>query len=132
MLFRSRRILEHVGARSALSLRAQEFNMGAEEVYRGELRRSHLVEALDYLLEDSETVKNFGCLPAGFCRTGLPALLGGRDIVDFVREARDQLARTGELGETRSVLTQLLLLVIGMHMETTRISGRNNDASVCS
>jgi hypothetical protein len=128
----TRRILKHVGARSALSLRAQEFNMGAEEVYRGELHRSHLVEALDYLLEDCETVKNFGCLPAGFCRTGLPALLGGRDIVDFVRETRDKLARTGEMGEPRPVLTQLLLLVIGMHMETTRISGRNNDASVHS
>ncbi|MDP3430102.1 MAG: hypothetical protein Q8R89_07205, partial [Desulfomicrobium sp.] len=128
----TRRILKHVGARSALSLRAQEFNMGAEEVYRGELHRAHLGEALDYLLEDCETVKNFGCLPAGFCRAGLPALLGGRDIVDFVREARDRLARTGELGEPRSVLTQLLLLVIGMHMENTRISGRNNDASVYS
>lgn len=104
--------------------------MGAEEVYRDELHRFHLVEALDYLVEDCETVKNFGCLPGQFCRSGLPALLGGRDVVDFVREVRDTFARTGEVGESRIMLTQLLLLVVGMHMENTRISGRINDASV--
>lgn len=128
----TRRILDHAGARTPLSLRAQEFNMGAEEVYRGELQRFHLTEALDYLLVDCETIKNFGCLPAGFCRAGLPALLGGRDVADFVREARDRLIRTGETGESRAVLTQLLLLVIGMHLENTCISGRTHDASVCS
>lgn len=121
----TRRILDHAGARNPLSLRAQEFNMGAEEVYRGELQRSHLAEALDYLLDDCETIKNFGCLPAGFCRAGLPALLGGRDVADFVREARDRLTRTGETGESRTVLTQLLLLVIGMHLENTRIEWKD-------
>ncbi len=126
----TRRILDHAGARTPLALRAQEFNMGAEEVYRGELRRSHLAEALDYLLEDCETVKNFGCLPAQFCRTGLPALLGGRDIMEFAREVRAELKRTGELGGCRPVLIQLLLLVIGMHAENARITGRKNDASV--
>ncbi len=126
------RILKHVGARAPLALRAQEFNMGAEDVYRGELRRSHLAEALDYLLKDCETVKNFGCLPGRFCRTGLPVLLGGRDMIEFVREARSELKRTGELGECRPVLIQLLLLVIGMHGENARIIGRKHDASVYS
>lgn len=104
--------------------------MAAEEVYRGESRwRAHLAEALDYLLEDCETVKNFGCLPAQFCRTG-SLLLGGRDIMEFAREARAELKRTGELGGCRPVLIQLLLLVIGMHAENARITGRKNDASV--
>jgi hypothetical protein len=120
----TRRILKHAGARTPLALRAQEFNMGAEDVYRGELRTAHLAEALDYLLEDCETVKNFGCLPAQFCRTGLPALLGGRDVMEFAREARTELKRTGELGGCRPVLIQLLLLVIGMHSENARIIGR--------
>jgi len=132
----TRRILDHAGARTPLALRAQDFNMGAEAVYRGELRRSHLAEALDYLLEDCETVKNFGCLPAQFCRTGLPALLGGRDIMEFAREARTELKRTGELGGCRPVLIQLLLLVIGMHSENARLSGqkmgKKHDASVYS
>ncbi len=128
----TRRILEHAGARNPLSLRAQDFNMGAEDVYRGELRCAHLAEALEYLMEDCETVRNFGCLPGQFCRTGLPALLGGRDIMEFVRDARAELKRTGELGGCRTALIQLLLLVIGMHSENARIIGRNHDASVCS
>lgn len=63
----------------------------------GKLRRAYLEEALDYLAEDCETVRNFGCLPGQFCRTGLPALLGGRDILDFVRQAQGELRQTGEL-----------------------------------
>ena len=119
----TRRILEHAGARTPLALRAQDFNMAAEDVYRGPLRRSHLAEALEYLLKDCETVKNFGCLPGRFCHTGLSSLLGGRDMIEFVREAQSELKRTGELGGCRSVLTQLLLLVIGMHGENARITG---------
>jgi hypothetical protein len=41
--------------------------MAAEDVYRDGLRRSYLAEALEYLREDCETVKNFGC-----CRAVLP------------------------------------------------------------
>jgi hypothetical protein len=117
------RILQHTGARTPLALRAQDFNMGAEDVYRGQLSRSHLAEALEYLLKDCETVKNFGCLPGRFCHTGLSSLLGGRDMIEFVREAQSELKRTGELGGCRLVLTQLLLLVIGMHGENARITG---------
>ena len=129
----TRRILDHAGARTPLALRAQDFNMAAEDVYRGGLRAAHLAEALDYLEEDCQTVRDFGCLPAQFCRTKLPALLGGRDIMEFAREAKAELNRTGELGGCRPVLIQLLLLIIGMHGENARISrmnGRKNDASV--
>jgi hypothetical protein len=126
----TRRILDRTGARSPLSLRGREFNMAAEDVYRGELRRAYLEEALDYLVEDCETVMNFGCLPGQFCRTGLPALLGGRDLLDFVRQARGELRQTGEFGGSRLVLTQLLILVMGMHRDNARIRGKKNDASV--
>ena len=126
----TRRILDRTGARSPLSLRGREFNMAAEDVYRGELRRDYLEEALDYLAEDCETVRNFGCLPEQFCRTGLPALLGGRDLLDFVRQARGELRQTGEFGGSRLVLTQLLILVMGMHRDNARIRGKKNDASV--
>ena len=127
----TRRILERTGARSPLALRGRDFNMAAEDVYRGELRRAHLAEALEYLREDCETVRNFGCLPDRFCRGGLAALLGGRDILDFARQAADELRQTGELNGCRPVLTRLLLLVIGMHRENARICGRKHDASVC-
>jgi hypothetical protein len=126
----TRRILDRTGARSPLSLRGREFNMAAEDVYRGELRRAYLEEALDYLADDCETVRNFGCLPGQFCRTGLPALLGGRDLLDFVHQARGELRQTGEFGGSRLVLTQLLILVMGMHRDNARIRGKKNDASV--
>jgi hypothetical protein len=100
--------------------------MAAEDVYRGELRLAHLAEALDYLEKDFGTVKNFGCLPEQFCRSGLPGLLGGRDILDVARQARDELERTGELQDSRPVLTQLLLLVIGMHRDNARVHAKNH------
>jgi len=127
----TRRIMSRTGSRSPLFLRARDFNMAAEDVYRGELRRSHLAEALQYLREDCETVHNFGCLPEQFCRTGLAALLGGRNIEDFAREAERELESTGELHGCRPVLLRLLLLVIGMHRDNARIFGRKNDTPVC-
>lgn len=126
----TRRVLERTGARSPLSLRGREFNLAAEDVYRGELRQTYLAEALEYLRQDCQTVTNFGCLPDQFCREGLAALLGGRDILDFTRQAGDELRQTGELSDCRLVLTQLLLLVIGMHRDSARIYGRKHDASV--
>jgi hypothetical protein len=128
----TRRVLERTGARSPLSLRAREFNMAAEDVYRGELRRTYLAEALVYLAEDCRTVKDFGCLPGQFCRTGLAVLLGGRDIMDFVRDVRAELRDMGELKGSRFVLVQLLILVIGMHRDNARIFGRKHDASIRS
>ncbi len=122
----TRRVLDRTGARSPLSLRGREFNMAAEDVYRDGLRRSYLAEALEYLREDCETVKNFGCLPEQFCRVGLTALLGGRDILDFIREADEELRLTGELSGCRRTLTQLLLLVVGMHRDNARIRGRKS------
>ena len=122
----TRRILDRTGARTPLSLRGRDFNMAAEDVYRGELRLAHLAEALDYLEKDFGTVKNFGCLPEQFCRSGLSGLLGGRDILDVARQARDELERTGELQDSRPVLTQLLLLVIGMHRDNARVHAKNH------
>jgi hypothetical protein len=126
----TRRVLERTGARSPLSLRGRDFNIAAEDVYRGELHQAYLAEALDYLHADCQTVTNFGCLPDQFCREGLNLLLGGRDILDFITQARNELRQTGELGSCRLILTQLLVLVIGMHRESARILGRKHDASV--
>jgi hypothetical protein len=126
----TRRVLERTGSGSPLSLRARDFNMAAEEVYRGELQTSHLAEALEYLRDDCGTVKNFGCLPERFCRGGLASLLNGQDISDFSRQAHEELLRTGELRQCRPVLTQLLLLVIGMHRDNARIHGRKHDPSI--
>lgn len=128
----TRRILDRTGARSPLSLQARDFNMAAEEVYREELRRDYLLEGFEYVLEDCATIMNFGCLPERFCSTGLPAMLGGRDLVDVVREARSELRRKGEVTESRSIVTQIVLLVIGMHCENARICGRKHDASICA
>jgi hypothetical protein len=120
----TRRVLERTGAPSPLSLRGREFNMAAEDVYRGELRLAYLAEALEYLRQDCRTVKDFGCLPEQFCRGGLAGLLGGRDILDFMRDVSDELRQTGELKGCRRSLTQLLLLVVGMHRDNARIHGR--------
>lgn len=127
----TRRVLDRTGASSPLKLRAKDFNTAAEEVYREELRRDYLLEGLNYVAEDCQTVKNFGCLPEQFCRNGLARLLGGRDIVECIREAMDELRTTGELNRSRFVLTQLLLLIIGMHRDGARLCEKKHDASIC-
>jgi hypothetical protein len=124
------RVLARTGARTPLALRGRDFNMAAEDVYRGELQVSQLSEALQYLREDCEVVRNFGCLPDRFCRSGLASLLNGQDISDFSRQAHEELHRTGELRQCRPALTQLLLLVIGMHRDNARIHGRKHDPSI--
>lgn len=126
----TRRVLDATGAKSPLDLRARDFNAATEEIYREDLRLDLLKEALDYLEEDCRTVTDFGCLPGSFCRAGLPALLGGRDLNEFVLQIRRELQDTGNIASARTTLTQLLLLIIGMHAENARICGRKQNASV--
>lgn len=118
------RILDRAGARTPHHLRAREFNLAAEDLYRSDLRLDLLAEAMDYLEEDCRTVKNFGCLPGQFCRVGLPALLGGRDVLDFMAEARRELRDRKEISRSRGVLASLLLLIIGMHADNARVCAR--------
>lgn len=118
------RILDRIGAKTPHHVRAREFNLAAEDLYRSELRLELLAEAMDYLEEDCRTVTDFGCLPGQFCRTGLPALLGGRDVLEFMAEARRELREHKEINRSRGVLTNLLLLVIGMHADNARVRAR--------
>jgi hypothetical protein len=118
------RILDRAGAKTPHHLRAREFNLAAEDLYRSDLRQDFLLEAMDYVAEDCRTVKNFGCLPGQFCRAGLPALLGGRDVLDFVAEARRELREHKEISASRRVLTSLLVLIIGMHADNARARTR--------
>jgi hypothetical protein len=48
----TRAVLERTGERTALEVRAQDFNQAAEDYYRQDLRRVHLAEGLQALAED--------------------------------------------------------------------------------
>jgi hypothetical protein len=56
----SRRILQEAGARSPFSLSAEEFNGAAERFYRGTLRRRHLEEGFDFLVDDLRRRESHG------------------------------------------------------------------------
>lgn len=100
----TRRILNHAGVRSPFSLRGREFNMAAEEVYRNELRRDYLLEALDYVAEDCTDLARL-----------LPHIVTDADIPALIQTGRDALRRTGELTPCGPALTSLLLTIIGIH-----------------
>jgi hypothetical protein len=51
-------------------------------------------------------------------------LLGGRDVLDFMAEAKRELRDRKELSRSRGVLTSLLLLIIGMHADNARVCAR--------
>jgi hypothetical protein len=103
----TRRILDHAGVRSPFSLRGWEFNMAAEEVYRHQLRRDYLLEALDYTAEDSTALARH--LP----HTDV-------DIPALIQEGRNALHRTGDLTPCVPALTGLLLTIIGIHKQEAR------------
>lgn len=109
-------ILQKAGAKTPFRLNKEEFNTAAERYYRDDLRQSYLHEGMRFFLKDCETVDAFGCLPEKFCHTGLHQLLGGANIVEYVRRIEDDLVKEklplAELQRTG----HLLLLVIGMHL----------------
>jgi hypothetical protein len=113
-------VLDKTGAGPPLSLRGEEFNTAAENYYRDDLRRAYLTESMEFFLKDCRTVDAFGCLPEKFCHTGLHRLLGGTNIVDYVRSITEDVIHDrlplNELQKTG----HLLLLVIGMHLNNAQ------------
>jgi hypothetical protein len=98
----TRQILDKAGAKSPLSLCGREFNQIAESFYREELRAKHLQEGLDELEQDIEEI---GSIPA------LRAVMGNRNAVRFLQEAKRSLASGTASIESITIALALLLAV---------------------
>ena len=86
-------ILEEVGTRSPLKMRAEDFNRASESYYRRTLSRAHLEEALRLLERDLEPIQRGGPQVSREAGAALQELFQGGDACRFVAQARSQLSR---------------------------------------
>lgn len=94
-------ILDHIGARSAFSVSAEEFNRGTEHFYRTTLRDRHLAEGWNELEQDIKGLGNhLAC-----CRRDF-APYGQYPGADLVREAGSMEALLTGLSRARTRLSQ--------------------------
>jgi hypothetical protein len=103
-------ILKRLGARSSLSVRAEEFNQGAEAHYRDDLRRRHLLEGLEFLSADlaSPELRRAAMWPQ--FQQALGYAVGEGEPARLVRELTPALAGD-QLGAGQTLLLINLLLI---------------------
>lgn len=124
-----RRIAEYAGSRDPMRLRGQEFNSAAEKFYREVLRTEHIREGFGILKEDVGRVEFHSGGRWQRYRDTLHALLGEKDVAEFLSEAEKQVcAESASVQELRK-LTYIMLMVIH-NAETDhrlRAEARNSD-----
>jgi hypothetical protein len=110
-------ILDENGATSPLKLSGDEFNTMAEQYYRETLRKRHIIEACNVLLEDCREMETFRAPEGGAYKGAMGDILGGMDARAFLANSfrdMDELARNpNALGK----IIHLLLLTIYKDME---------------
>jgi hypothetical protein len=85
-----RDVLESTGAKNALALNADEFNLAAERYYRQELSQRHLREGLDALGEAIAGIERTAEVSPRI-REVLQLVLDGRPALDFLKSIRSDL-----------------------------------------
>jgi hypothetical protein len=117
----NRAITSAAGVRSPLTLAAAEFNREAERHYRDTLRREHLGQALDLLVEDFRGRHDRSLAQRPELRASLAALVGDRSPAEFVHSRRHDLLADAASVETLRTLIHLLLASELMDAEEARL-----------
>ncbi len=110
-------ILESSGARSPMHLSADEFNESAEEYYRGALRRRHVEEAMDLVLENLARLDDGDDDRTSMYRRRITEVIRHRSASGFLQSVRE-----GILSETLDatqlhLCIQLTLIVLQRDMD---------------
>jgi hypothetical protein len=101
----TRGILDSIGAREPMSVKAAEFNSAAERYYRTGLCAKHMREAFTFMEEDYSSART---LKEGE-KTILKWILGANDAADFLKQIRDDVINDSV---TEDELCKLISLVI--------------------
>lgn len=110
-------ILGLTGARSPMDLSADDFNESAEEYYRGVLRRRHVHEAIDLLLEDLIRLDDCHADGNSVYRQRVTEVIGRRSASEFLRSVREGIL-SETLDDTQLRLCiQLTLIVLQQDMD---------------
>ena len=111
-------ILETLGARTPMDVKADAFNQGAETYYRGMLRRQHLQEALRFLEEDFLQCDLGSAGMDEQARETLGSVLGGMGAADFLRRVKTDLLE--ERLPVEALLQLINLVIITIHHDTSQ------------
>lgn len=105
-------ILQTTGTKSAMKLKANEFNSTAEKYYREGLRKENMKEAMEVLESYVGELDSMQSWRRGEYNTSLMNILQGKDARDFVTKAKKDLS-WNRLSQPNLIrLVQLTLLVI--------------------
>lgn len=110
----TRGILGKLNVRSPMNITADEFNQAAEEYYRNDLRKTHLVEAFRILREDFLGFEAFlyedGC---GEYQEAVRCVLGNGEPLKFLDAIKRDVVEEGASEDDLKKLIQLMLILIG-------------------
>ena len=108
-------ILEQVGTSSPMKVSANEFNASAEKYYRETLRKRHIIEACNVLLQECRALEAES--DSGQYRKGLFEVLGERDAGEFLAKAFEDMDRLAREPQTLRRIIHLILLIVYRDME---------------
>src|SRR5262245_66154090 len=91
----ARGILENVDLRSPMQMKAEEFNLQAERYYRDTLRRRHIAEAFEFLINDLRVQEKRAEQTDGAIRNALRDCLTRRRVREVTERLRPWRAADG-------------------------------------
>lgn len=103
-------ILRGVGKSSAMAMPAADFNRGAEDYYRGTLRRQHLSEGLEVLADDLGRLD--GQRGSDHLVQALRQLLGGRCAREFFQSVKNDILAERAPSEVLGRVISLFLVTV--------------------
>ncbi|MBO0863315.1 MAG: hypothetical protein J2P21_33450, partial [Chloracidobacterium sp.] len=112
-----RGILEDAGLRSPMQIKAEEFNLQAERYYRDTLRRRHIAEAYEFLMDDLRAMERRAA--QGDCDLGsdLRDCLKGRGAVETVERLQSRIGNDEATEDDLRALINLTLLSVDQDLK---------------
>jgi hypothetical protein len=95
-----------------MQLKAEDFNLLAENYYRNQLRRSHLDEAFHLLLEDLRALELIEANYDDELKEALQSILRGSSATEFAREIKSKIIEERASEDEIQKLINLILLSI--------------------
>jgi hypothetical protein len=105
-------ILGHLGTRSSLKMKADEFNSGAEDFYRNALRLQHISEGLDILEDDLRTLASTSSFHHNTIGRLLYGLIPSGQLFRYVHDTHESIMNeTASIEELRRLVFAVLLTI---------------------
>ncbi|GFE60492.1 hypothetical protein [Geobacter sp. AOG2] len=122
-------ILNEVNARSPMSLKSRDFNVGAERYYRETLRRRHIEEAFRFLEVECRRFGQESAMLDDGVRKALRFTLQGQDAARFLETVKESVLL--EQADITSLQRLMNLILLTVSCEEKQITQESNDIGGC-